>query len=207
MVEVGHTHYNAIANDNRTVYAATRSTSQVKEGPVGFSLSNLDHGVISWKFKPIGDWPFVMITSPADKRFITNPADPNQLVRGTVEIHAKVWGGTDIVSATYRIDDGAVKELARVGTTQVWSAKWDSTTADSGDHYLTVGVRTKQGKTAQDRAIITINQKGAYIPAPRSTGADGNSIGIDPDRGLLGTTQGPGGKPPWAGKHGHTDQH
>jgi len=50
MVDMGHTHYNEIANDGRTIYAATRSTGQIEEGPVGFSVANLDGGVVSWKF-------------------------------------------------------------------------------------------------------------------------------------------------------------
>ena len=35
LVEMGHTHYNELANDGRTIYAATRSTGQVEEGPPG----------------------------------------------------------------------------------------------------------------------------------------------------------------------------
>lgn len=200
LVEVGHTHFNAVSNDGHSLYAATRSTGQVKEGPVGFSITNLDNGIVSWKFKAIGDWPFVMITSPADKRLVTNPTDPNQIIRGAIEIHAKVFGGQPIASATYRIDGGKPKSLEQSGTSPLWIAKWDSTKADCGDHVLKVTVTTKDGKTAEDQAILTVNQKGAYIAAPRLTGAENNSIGIDPARGLLGTTQGPGGKPPWAGK-------
>ncbi|MDQ6676540.1 MAG: metallophosphoesterase, partial [Acidobacteriota bacterium] len=62
LVEMGHTHYNELANDGRTIYAATRSTGQIEEGPAGFSITNLDQGIVSWKFKPLGNWPFVMIT-------------------------------------------------------------------------------------------------------------------------------------------------
>jgi hypothetical protein len=200
LVEVGHTHFNALSSDGQTLYAATRSTGQVKEGPVGFSITNLDNGVVSWKFKPIGDWPFVMITSPSDKRFVTNPGDHNQIIRGIIGIHTKVFGGQAIESAMYSIDDGESKPLSRSGDSPLWTAKWDSTKVDCGDHMLKVTVKAKDGKVAEDQAIITVNQKAAYIPAPRLTGADNNSIGVDPERGLLGTTQGPGGKPPWAGK-------
>jgi 3',5'-cyclic AMP phosphodiesterase CpdA len=42
LVEMGHTHYNELANDGRTLYAATRSTGQIEEGPVGFSVTTLD---------------------------------------------------------------------------------------------------------------------------------------------------------------------
>jgi 3',5'-cyclic-AMP phosphodiesterase len=38
LVEMGHTHYNELANDGRIVYAATRSTGQVEEGPRGSPL-------------------------------------------------------------------------------------------------------------------------------------------------------------------------
>jgi hypothetical protein len=67
-VDMGHTHYNEIANDGRTVYATTRSTGQVEEGPVGFSIAAVDCGVVSWRFKPLdAPWPLVLITSPADR--------------------------------------------------------------------------------------------------------------------------------------------
>src|SRR5216683_2669966 len=68
-VDMGHTHYNELANDGRTIYATTRSTGQIEEGPVGFSLAAIDRGVVSWRFKPLeAGWPFVLITSPADRR-------------------------------------------------------------------------------------------------------------------------------------------
>src|ERR1700742_2512868 len=76
LVEMGHTHYNELANDGRTVYAATRSTGQIEEGPVGFSVTTLDAGVISWKFKPVSEWPLVVVTSPGDRRLIVGGANP-----------------------------------------------------------------------------------------------------------------------------------
>ncbi len=57
LVEMGHTHYNELANDGQTIYAATRSTGQIEEGPPGFSLAALDGDVVSWKFKEHGPWP------------------------------------------------------------------------------------------------------------------------------------------------------
>jgi Icc protein len=92
MVDMGHTHYNEIANDGRTIYAATRSTGQIEEGPVGFSVANLDGGVVSWKFKSLGEWPLVMITTPADQAFIIDPTQPNQVVCGATEVRAKGLG-------------------------------------------------------------------------------------------------------------------
>jgi hypothetical protein len=37
LVEMGHTHYNELANDGHIIYTATRSTGQIEEGPPGFS--------------------------------------------------------------------------------------------------------------------------------------------------------------------------
>lgn len=52
-MEMGHTHYNELANDGQTAYAATRSTEQIEEGPAGFSVTTLDGGVIS---PSVGEW-------------------------------------------------------------------------------------------------------------------------------------------------------
>ncbi|MFM0229672.1 metallophosphoesterase family protein [Paraburkholderia sediminicola] len=54
-VDMGHTHYNELANDGRTIYASTRSTGQIEEGPAGFSLLAVDNGVVSWRFKPLNE--------------------------------------------------------------------------------------------------------------------------------------------------------
>ena len=72
LVDMGHTHYNEIANDGSTLYTATRSTGQIEEGPVGFSVTNLDRDVLSWRFKELGSWPLVMITTPTDERLVTD---------------------------------------------------------------------------------------------------------------------------------------
>jgi len=32
-----------------------------------------------------------MITTPADQAFIIDPTQPNQVVRGMTEVHAKTW--------------------------------------------------------------------------------------------------------------------
>ena len=39
LIDMGHTHYNELANDGRTIFAATRSTGQIEEGPVGYSVA------------------------------------------------------------------------------------------------------------------------------------------------------------------------
>ncbi len=90
LVDMGHTHYNELANDGYTIFAATRSTGQIEEGPVGYSLVTLDRGVVSWRFKALDDaFPFVMITTPADHRLMRQP---NQAVKGLTEVQAVVFG-------------------------------------------------------------------------------------------------------------------
>jgi Icc protein len=91
LVDMGPTHYNEIANDGQTVYMTTRSTGQIEEGPVGFSITNLDNDVVSWRFKPLGEWPFVMITSPVDERLLTNQeaATGGEVKKMTVRV--KAW--------------------------------------------------------------------------------------------------------------------
>lgn len=205
MVDMGHTHYNDVANDGHTIYAATRSTGQVTEGPVGFSITNLDNGVVSWKFKPLGSWPFTMVTSPADKQLITDPSQTNQVVRGTIDVRAKIWDDKGVASATYQVDGGTPQPLTQVGTTQLWSAPFDSTQVSDGDHQLTVQVQGAGGNTAEDTITFVVNQSGSYQAPQRSDGAVGNSIGAYAEKGLLGGhTVGAGGPGPGGpgGPHG-----
>ncbi len=86
LVDMGHTHYNEIAHDGHCLYTATRSTGQIAEGPVGFSITNLDHGVVSWRFKRLGEWPFAMITTPAEERLIVDPSSANQVLRRNIPV-------------------------------------------------------------------------------------------------------------------------
>jgi hypothetical protein len=124
MVDAGHTHYNDIANDGKTIYAATRSLSQLAEGPAGYSIINIDSGVVSWKFKTLGSWPFVMITTPADKVLILGDT---QIVKRAVDVRAKVWDDKGVTSATMQIDGELAVPMDRIGETQMWRARFDVT--------------------------------------------------------------------------------
>jgi 3',5'-cyclic-AMP phosphodiesterase len=99
---MGHTHYNDLANDGRTIYAATRffSVGQIEEGDVGFAFAAVDRGAVSWRFKTLDSpWPFVMITSPPDRRLVIDP-DAAWLTAGRrCEVRASVWGKNPIVDA------------------------------------------------------------------------------------------------------------
>jgi Icc protein len=191
MVDMGHTHYNEIANDGRTIYAATRSTGQIEEGPVGFSIANLDDGVVSWKFKPLGGWPFVVITSPADQAFIIDPDQPNQLVRGVTEVRAKIWDALGTVSALCRVDDGPWQPMRRVGTSAVWGCAWDTSEWPDGVHQISVRAKAADGRNASDTISVLTSQSGRYEMRSYRPGDDANAIGVYPEKGILGTQLGP----------------
>jgi Icc protein len=184
MVDAGHTHYNDIANDGNTIYAATRSLAQLTEGPAGYSITNIDSGVVSWKFKALGSWPFVMITTPADKVLMIGGS---QIVKGAVDVRAKVWDNKGVVSATMQIDGGQAVPMNRIGQTQMWSARFDATRVPDGDHKIRVMVTGAGGNTDQDVIAVVVNQSDIVPQAKRSFGPEGNSVGSYTEKGLLGT--------------------
>jgi len=192
MVDSGHTHYNDVANDGHTVYTAGRNTGQVTEGPVGFDMINLDNGVVSWKFKPLGSWPFAMITSPSDEQLMI---DGTQVVHGATDIRAKIWDDKGVASATMTIDNGTPIPMQQIGTTQMWSVPWDSTAAGNGEHHLTLNVKGAGGNTTEDQITVLANQSGTAQLPQRTFGPTGNSLGAYAEKGLLGNhTAAAGGK-------------
>ena len=199
MVDAGYTHYNDVANDGNTIYATTRSTGLVSEGPVGFSITNLDNGVVSWKFKQMGSWPFLMITSPADKLLMIGGT---QTVKDTVDIRIKVWDDKGIASATMQIDGGLAVQMDRIGETQMWSARFDATKVSDGDHKIRVKVTGAGGNMDQDVITVTVNQSGSVPQVKRSFGPEGNSVGAYTEKGLLGTHTTKSGHPVKSGKDG-----
>ena len=188
LVEMGHTHYNELANDGRTIYAATRSTGQIEEGPAGFSVTTLDRGVISWKFKPLSEWPLVVITSPGDRRLIVDASNPAQLVRGTVQIRARLWG-EGVREVTLALDSNKDQVLRPVDDC-TWGADWDSAQIADGAHVLSVTATTENSQTT-DRITILVNQRGDYTPPSRHTSDYENALGEWRDKHILGTQLGP----------------
>jgi Icc protein len=188
LVEMGHTHYNELANDGRTVYVATRSTGQIEEGPVGFSVTTLDAGVISWKFKPVSEWPLVVITSPGDRRLIVDPSNPAQVVRGKVSVRARVWGER-IEHVTMAIDGNPVQSLNAAGGC-TWETDWDSERAGDRAHALSV-IATVAASQTSDTISILVNQRGDYKPAVRHALDYENAVGEWSDKHILGTQLGP----------------
>ena len=182
-VDMGHTHYNELANDGSTVFMATRSTGQVEEGPPGFSVAAVDGGVVSWRFKALdGAWPFVLVTQPADRRLATGTAQP---VDGPVTVRAKVLSNVPVRSVEVQADGGPWQPMAPVpGAAAMWTAQLGK----PGD-VLRVRAADADGRTDED--AVEPLRHGWKPPARKADGSDADSIGAWPERGLLGTQLGP----------------
>jgi 3',5'-cyclic-AMP phosphodiesterase len=193
LVEMGHTHYNELANDGRVIYAATRSTGQIEEGPAGFSVTTLDDGVVGWKFKPVDEWPLVMVTSPADQRLIIDPSSPSHVVRGPVQVRARVWGPS-IQGVMLSVDGGESSPMSELDSSTwavVWDAEWDAEQLVDGPHELTVSARDADGHKANDRIVVSVNRRGEYAPPARQETDYENAIGAWAEKHILGTQLGP----------------
>ncbi|MHB8631558.1 MAG: metallophosphoesterase [Candidatus Limnocylindria bacterium] len=196
MIDSGHTHTNDLANDGQIVYAATRSTGQISEGPVGVSISTIDHGIVSWKFAPLGQFPFVEITSPGDGPLITSAAG---IAHGTQTIDARAFSTSSIASASYQIDGGTSVSMTG-GSSDMWTAAWDSTTVGNGAHKITVTVKDQAGKTATDTILAQVDQSDTFSPGSKTFGPAANLLlATNPymaAKGIVVTSASTGGGPP-----------
>lgn len=191
LVDMGHTHYNELANDGRTIFAATRSTGQIEEGPAGYALITVDRDVVSWRFKLLDDpFPFVIITAPADRRLLR---DADQSAGERRGVRAIVFGHRPIRSVACQVDDGQWIAMTRASGERCWSAdvSWP---ADSLVN-LTVQAIDASGRLGQH--AIEVPARAYVSPARVRDGSDADSIGAWPQNGIFGTQLGPNrnGKP------------
>ena len=185
LVEMGHTHYNEPGSDGATFYAATRSTGQIDEGPVGYSVSTLDRGVVSWRFRPLDDpFPFVMITHPADHRLLRGEAQ--RLGEGG-ELAGRVFGREAVDRVQYQVEDGEWLPTTRVGDGPNWRARLDACTGRLVE--LSVRAFTTSGRPG----IHMIRVAGPdHVSVERQArGSDALAIGAWPENGIFGTQLGP----------------
>lgn len=189
LVDMGHTHYNELSNNGKTIFAATRSTGQIEEGPVGYTLVSVDQGVVSWRFKPLHDaFPLVMITSPADYRLKT---DESPFPNGVIEIRAVVFGHRAEHQVVCSTDGMQWHAMMLNADGKIWSAKLDV----SGAATLIVKATDDNGKPATH--TIDLVPPAGYQPVRVADGTDADSIGAWPQNGIFGTQLGPNrnGKP------------
>ncbi|TLU71731.1 metallophosphoesterase family protein [Lichenicoccus roseus] len=181
-VDMGHTHYNELANDGGTVFMATRSTGQIEEGPSGFSIAAVDGRGVSWRFKTLdAAWPFVLVTHPVDRRLVP---DTERGRVGTV-VRAKVFSDTPVVAVEMRPDDGEWRAMHPVeGQVALWQG--DLPVRCRG---ITVRATGANGATDEDR----VEPADPALPPPvrRADGSDADRIDAWPEKGVLGTQLGP----------------
>ena len=184
LVEMGHTHYNELANDGRTIFAATRSTGQIEEGPVGYAIAAIDAGVVSWRFKPLrAPWPFVLVTAPADRRLAHDGA---HIVGDEVEVRALVLGPAAITECSARVDGGTWHPMRRAEGDRRFRARlpWPK-----GATRLVVRATDASGASAED--VVEPTRDAGAIPVSKGLGSDADAVGAWPEKGLLGTQLGP----------------
>lgn len=189
LVEMGHTHYNEIANDGKTLYTATRSTGQIEEGPAGFSITNIDGHVISWRFVELRQLPIVMITSPADERFITDAMLDGHTSSDRIRVRAKVWGASPIRKAVATLN-GQTAAMTQIPQSNMWGGEIARGDLADGVYALQVSVEDIDGGTAEDSCRIVVGVS-AYAAVERAARDQDNAVGAWPERGLLGTQLGP----------------
>lgn len=182
LIDMGHTHYNEIANDGQTLYSATRSTGQIEEGPVGYSVTNIDGDVVSWRFVELGKLPVVVITSPSDERLLTRSSE---LPRETLKIRAKFWGEVEGVDATAYLD-GQTLTMKRVEHSDVWEAEIPA--PHEGTYSLKVTCKDAHGAVADDEIRVAVGVRTERKAEERD---QDNALEAWPEHGLLGTQLGP----------------
>jgi hypothetical protein len=190
LVDMGHTHYNEIANDGMTLYTTTRSTGQIEEGPVGFSIINLDNGVVSWRFKTLGEWPFVMITDPPDERLITRRDPPLHVARHRTTVRVKAWSDRKLLRGVAAIGDQKV-ELEQIAGSALWQANLETEQLLDGVYSLSVNFTDENGKSGEDVIQMVVNSPEQCRTAVRASRDNEKAIGAWLEHGILGTQLGP----------------
>jgi hypothetical protein len=192
LVDIGHTHYNELANDGHSIFAATRSTGQIEEGPVGYSLATVHGETVSWRFKTLHDsFPFVLITTPTDYRLLRT--DDQSSPTGLIRIQAVVLGSRAVERVTCRFDQCSWQIMTPTDDGRGWWAELDVPVGKGTE--LTVEAVDSSGRPG--RHTIQLTSPGPTSPTRHKNGSDADSIGAWPQNGIVGTQLGPNrnGKP------------
>lgn len=201
LVEMGHTHYNELAHDGRTLYAAARSVGQNEDGSVGYAVSAIDGPVTSWRFKALDrPWPFVLITSPADGRVATRPATPEGTGmvgdgRGNIQVRAVVLSDAPPKYVHCRVGTGPWILMARAGgrTYQVW-LPWPKDARKiqvEAVHADWRGHGPDLVDTDVIEPVIAFDDPESVAPIPDKPGSDAFALGRWLQKGVRGDQLGP----------------
>jgi hypothetical protein len=186
IVDMGHTHYNELANDGRTIYRATRSTGQIEEGAVGYSIVTIDKRIVSWHFRELGArFPIVLITAPADRRLAIDADDPDHLPMERSEIRVSVLGPRRIVTVTCRVDAGDARPMSFIEGNRY------ALTVALQDDTRAISVEATDEAGSMTSETIEVARRQDTERVRHADGSDADSIGAWEGRGILGTQLGP----------------
>lgn len=185
LVDMGHTHYNELSNNGKVLYSATRSTGQIEEGPVGYSVTTLDGDAVSWHFVPLGSPSLIAITQPEDERLLTERT-AHVVFPGKLPVHAKIWSSQPVQEVFARIGELQTKLTSDDGV--FWMGALDAGALHAGIHELQVTARDEAGKRLTSAIRLRL---GAWPARTFSEVDQENAIGQWSERGLLGTQLGP----------------
>lgn len=194
VVDMGHTHYNEISNDGTTLYCATRSTGQIEEGPVGYSVLSFARNSFSWQFVRLGSAALVSIVTPSDERLVTKPGRGAPRPGDNLDVRARVWSARRIASVELRAFHCSVPHAFHSSvpmelSKNLWTATISGSNATEGEHELLVVATLSDGSTVEDRVRIFIGD-GASLRERLEVDVD-NALGQWLERDLLGTQLGP----------------
>jgi Icc protein len=185
LLEMGHTHYNEISNDGHVLYTATRSTGQIEEGPVGYSITTVAQSCVSWHFVSLGSPSLVAITHPMDERLLTTRTTC-AFDRSALPIHAKIWPLNRIRKVHAQISEKFAALETQDGV--LWEGELDATLVGDGAQELQVVATDESGLECRGSIRILLGEapKRTFKPIDQD-----NAIGEWKERGLLGTQLGP----------------
>ena len=185
LVDMGHTHYNELSNDGDVLYSATRSTGQIEEGPVGYSVTTIQNNVVSWHFVEMGSPDLVVITQPGDERLLTHRTT-EPLRAQECSIAVKTWSSERVKRVTATIGDNQITPMSSDGL--MWTGKFNPRLLPDGVHTLKATATDTRGREHSS----TIRMRVGPLPERHFSAVDQeNAIGEWCERGLLGTQLGP----------------
>ena len=188
LIDMGHTHYNEISHDGKTIYTATRSTGQIEEGPVGFSITNLDNGIVSWRFLQLQELPAVVITAPADERLTSDVSSGTASNTLRIRVRAKIWAQAAIRKVEARIAEQTAW-MQLIPGSNVWEATLSREGLSQPVHPLRVIATDANGKIAMDEIRALVGP--GHSSRRRAERDQDNALEAWPEHGLLATRLGP----------------
>ncbi len=192
LVEMGHTHYNELAHDGRTTYAAARSVGQNEDGSVGYAVGAIDGGEVSWRFRPLDRAdPFVLVTHPADRRLATRGLRADEA--GLITVRAVVLSDEVPSICRCRVDEGPWQAMERTADGHAYTA---SVEWPYGSRRIAVEAIHPRwpghGPDYIDRDVIEPAGSVFLSPTrPDRPGSDACSLGAWLDKGVRGDQLGP----------------